>query len=288
MVWGKTEYYQKRRQTLSLTFFTSSCLFFLLLCSLTLLSSRSIHLFDTTYFGRLFYVEKIGLKVRNRSSSNSPHQISNFVLKFPLSLLPLAEAIDLENSKKGRSKRMTVVASESNNGDGEDIPKNSCSSSSAIEASDASLKASNAIDFLRTVGRLKELKRTGWVNNNIEKPESVADHMYRMSMASFLITDPGIDKNRLMRIAIVHDLAESIVGDIVPHDRRYTKEDKYNDRAKEEKTKCHYFEPLFLRERNERPARITLMIQKKILNRTRGTFSVTVTVSECFALVSFG
>ena len=61
----------------------------------------------------------------------------------------------------------------------------------------------------------------------MNEPESVADHMYRMCMASFLITDENIDRTRLMRIAIVHDLAESIVGDIVPHDVRYSKEDKY-------------------------------------------------------------
>jgi 5'-deoxynucleotidase YfbR-like HD superfamily hydrolase len=31
---------------------------------------------------------------------------------------------------------------------------------------------------------------------------------------------------RLMKLSIVHDLAESLVGDIVPHDTRYTKEQK--------------------------------------------------------------
>lgn len=36
---------------------------------------------------------------------------------------------------------------------------------------------------------------------------------------------------RLMKIAVVHDLAEALVGDIVPHDARYTKEQK---RAMEE------------------------------------------------------
>ena len=29
-----------------------------------------------------------------------------------------------------------------------------------------------------------------------------------------------------MKIAVVHDLAESIVGDITPHDTRFTKEQK--------------------------------------------------------------
>ena len=34
-----------------------------------------------------------------------------------------------------------------------------------------------------------------------------------------------------MKLAVVHDLAEALVGDIVPHDTRYTKEEK---RAMEE------------------------------------------------------
>lgn len=29
-----------------------------------------------------------------------------------------------------------------------------------------------------------------------------------------------------MKLAVVHDLAEALVGDIVPHDARYTKEQK--------------------------------------------------------------
>jgi putative hydrolase of HD superfamily len=49
--------------------------------------------------------------------------------------------------------------------------------------------------------------------------------MYRMSMLSFLIVDPNVNKDKLMKVCMVHDLAESIVGDITPHDG-VSKEDK--------------------------------------------------------------
>lgn len=39
-----------------------------------------------------------------------------------------------------------------------------------------------------------------------------------MSMMSFLIQDSQVNKDKLMKICMVHDLAESIVGDITPHD----------------------------------------------------------------------
>jgi hypothetical protein len=39
----------------------------------------------------------------------------------------------------------------------------------------------------------------------------------RMSMLTFAVRDPRINRDRLMKICLVHDLAESIVGDITPH-----------------------------------------------------------------------
>ena len=46
-----------------------------------------------------------------------------------------------------------------------------------------------------------------------------------MTMMTFIITDPAVDKNRLMKICLVHDLAESLVGDITPH-QNISKEEK--------------------------------------------------------------
>ena len=80
------------------------------------------------------------------------------------------------------------------------------------------LKPSNALQMFNVIGQLKTLKRTGWVNHGIPMPESVADHMYRMSMLGFFITDAEVNKDRLIKICLCHDLAEAVVGDITPHD----------------------------------------------------------------------
>lgn len=42
--------------------------------------------------------------------------------------------------------------------------------------------------------------------------------MYRMAMMSLTITDPTVDKDRCIKLALVHDMAECIVGDIAPSD----------------------------------------------------------------------
>ena len=39
-----------------------------------------------------------------------------------------------------------------------------------------------ALNFFSVVGKLKTTLRTGWVDHKVPQPESVADHMYRMTM----------------------------------------------------------------------------------------------------------
>ncbi|XP_077300890.1 5'-deoxynucleotidase HDDC2 [Arctopsyche grandis] len=73
------------------------------------------------------------------------------------------------------------------------------------------------LEFLELVGQLKHIKRTGWLLKNIDDCETIAGHMYRMGMMTFLIKeDSGLDRLRCLEIALVHDLAECIVGDITP------------------------------------------------------------------------
>ena len=102
------------------------------------------------------------------------------------------------------------------------------SSSAPATSRDLSESASALLDFLLIVGRCKLEKRTGWVNGRVPLPESVADHMYRMSVmaltcleydpatASSATSSDGIDPFRAVQVALVHDLAEAIVGDITP------------------------------------------------------------------------
>ncbi|KAM6991791.1 5'-deoxynucleotidase HDDC2 isoform 2-T2 [Tautogolabrus adspersus] len=85
---------------------------------------------------------------------------------------------------------------------------------------------SNMLQFMKLIGQLKRVPRTGWVYRNVKKPESVSDHMYRMAMMSLTITDPTVDKDRCIKLALVHDMAECIVGDIAPSDN-ISKEEKH-------------------------------------------------------------
>ena len=72
--------------------------------------------------------------------------------------------------------------------------------------------------FLEIVSRLKHLPRKGWVLRGVSQPETVAGHMYRMAMSAFLLPS-HLNTTKIMKMALVHDLAESIVGDITPQDQ---------------------------------------------------------------------
>jgi len=47
-----------------------------------------------------------------------------------------------------------------------------------------------------------------------------------MSMLAFALRDPAVNRDRLIKICLVHDLSEALVGDITPHDQKVTKEQK--------------------------------------------------------------
>ncbi|GAB2291521.1 hypothetical protein Dimus_025774 [Dionaea muscipula] len=136
------------------------------------------------------------MNIRGTSLVRLP-SIASTVIPFkrppPPSFLPMA-------SEPSSSSRNITGNSESSG--------NTCNSS-----------ASSAIDFLTLCHRLKTTKRAGWVKRDVENPESVADHMYRMGLMALIAPEiPGVDRNKCIKMAIVHDIAEAIVGDITPDD----------------------------------------------------------------------
>jgi len=73
------------------------------------------------------------------------------------------------------------------------------------------------IKFFEMVGKLKRTPRSGWVEVGIRKPESIADHTFRTSILCMVYSDlEGLDELKLLRMALIHDLSEAIIGDLTP------------------------------------------------------------------------
>ena len=74
-------------------------------------------------------------------------------------------------------------------------------------------------DILAAAGKLKTIKRQGWLDAGIPRDdvESVADHSFRVAcMAAFLAHSDSLDVLKMVKMALIHDLAESVIGDITP------------------------------------------------------------------------
>ncbi len=71
------------------------------------------------------------------------------------------------------------------------------------------------IAFLEMANKLKKTKRSGWLDRNIAEAESVADHSWRVALMAMVFSKKiGIDSEKAVKMALVHDLAEAITGDI--------------------------------------------------------------------------
>ena len=71
-----------------------------------------------------------------------------------------------------------------------------------------------ALAFLREAEKLKSTLRSGHTSEG--RPESVAEHSWRLCLMALVLADEfdGIDPLRLIKLCIVHDLGEALSGDI--------------------------------------------------------------------------
>ncbi len=65
----------------------------------------------------------------------------------------------------------------------------------------------------------KTVSRTGWVNEGVAKPENIVEHMYNCWFIGMLylpekIEDKFYSKDKILKMLLIHDLAETQTGDI--------------------------------------------------------------------------
>ncbi|MFQ5940811.1 MAG: HD family hydrolase [Nitrososphaerales archaeon] len=78
----------------------------------------------------------------------------------------------------------------------------------------------DVLGFFELATKLKWTERTGWVAKvNVTEPESVADHSYLTALMCMVIAEKkGLNSTKALKMALLHDLAESITGDYMPDD----------------------------------------------------------------------
>ncbi|MGP8126668.1 MAG: HD domain-containing protein [Candidatus Bathyarchaeia archaeon] len=78
------------------------------------------------------------------------------------------------------------------------------------------------LDFVSSLGRVKMIPRSGWISHGIslQDVESVADHSFSTTVLAMLLADlevangRRINIERVLRLALLHDLPEALTFDI--------------------------------------------------------------------------
>ena len=101
------------------------------------------------------------------------------------------------------------------------------------------LSEKDFVAFQIYASRLKHLKRTGWVMRGVPEAETVASHSWRMAVMALqsaeYIQGQGADLMQVLKLCLMHDIAEGIIGDIVPeHHQRSAKKISNKEKAEKE------------------------------------------------------
>ena len=76
------------------------------------------------------------------------------------------------------------------------------------------MKARDYIDFLSIIEKLKCNTRHSWTTCGTR--ESVAEHSWRLATMALLCSDeyPELDMNKVIKMCLIHDFGEAVMGDI--------------------------------------------------------------------------
>ena len=76
---------------------------------------------------------------------------------------------------------------------------------------------SRLLEIILECNELKAIPRMGWRVRGVRNGESVAEHSYAVALIAMLVADRldvDMDHEKLLKIALVHDLPEHMLGDI--------------------------------------------------------------------------
>jgi putative hydrolases of HD superfamily len=79
-----------------------------------------------------------------------------------------------------------------------------------------------AAQFLFEMGHMKQLPRAGWLLLGIPRPETVAEHSFRVAIVGMTLAAlEGADTGRTAALCVLHDAHETRVGDVHSVGRAY-------------------------------------------------------------------
>jgi len=92
---------------------------------------------------------------------------------------------------------------------------------------------SGLAEFFQTILQLKSIQRQGWKDKlDMKNPESVADHCYSTAVIAMVLADlKKLDVTKIIKMSLLHDLAETITGDMTTEQTTKSKKIEAESRA---------------------------------------------------------
>jgi putative hydrolase of HD superfamily len=80
--------------------------------------------------------------------------------------------------------------------------------------------AAALLRFFTLALRLKQVRRQGWIDRGVRAPESSADHSWGVALLAWILAAerPELNRERVLLLALIHDLPEALAGDMTPFD----------------------------------------------------------------------
>ncbi|MBI3282855.1 HD domain-containing protein [Candidatus Curtissbacteria bacterium] len=78
------------------------------------------------------------------------------------------------------------------------------------------MKDKDTIKLAQYVALLKTIKRYGWILKGVKNGESVADHVFSVIFIAMILSEKTkLDHEKVLKMAIIHDIGKALIGDII-------------------------------------------------------------------------
>jgi len=90
-------------------------------------------------------------------------------------------------------------------------------------------KMDRILEFLIKIGKLKTYPKTGLILIGMKEPRTIAEHIFRVGIMAWILgekREANFNIERILKIALLHDLCEVYAGDETPYDKILPKDKK--------------------------------------------------------------
>ena len=85
----------------------------------------------------------------------------------------------------------------------------------------------NILDFILEIGKLKKMSGSYWTLREVKNPETVASHMFDVALIAWALSKgKKVDVEKLLKMALCHEMSAVLAGDTTLYDRILPKRGK--------------------------------------------------------------